>query len=441
MSNYFLESFEIRKLWGYRDINVQFQRDVNILIGANGSGKTTILNLLHAILSSDLRSVLDVRFDEAVIKLRGVTSNSVRTVKAKVDPGGKILNLSVGRTRINLDIDFILGRRGPGYYRHPETGQIVRRMPPGPLPRGRKIPDLTLADLTDLVPIVWLPVSRRFSETDIEEERFPRTEAAEWVDRRLKNLLSNLSLYHSRLNARLSERHKVFEHQVLSAILYSKKEDQLDSIRRSTRHSMAHLSSTDAEKEQLRSAFKVAGLLDDQMEMRINDHFTAAEEVLTRFNENSDWAFKDILVLPIIWRTKAMVEYAGELEHDREQIFAPLRLYEKTVNSFLKDKSANVDENGNLKIDSDSSPDLNTQFLSSGEKQILILLTQALLEVDEPVVYVADEPELSLHVTWQEKLLESLLSLGGQIQLIVATHSPDIVGRFSDKVVDLGRHT
>ena len=71
------------------------------------------------------------------------------------------------------------------------------------------------------------------------------------------------------------------------------------------------------------------------------------------------------------------------------------------------------------------------------KKQILILLTQALLRVDEPVVYIADEPELSLHVTWQEKLLESLVTLGGQKQIIVATHSPDIVGDFRDKVIDL----
>ena len=51
MSSYFIESFKIEKLWGYRDIDLTFNNDVNILIGPNGSGKTTILNLLHSILS------------------------------------------------------------------------------------------------------------------------------------------------------------------------------------------------------------------------------------------------------------------------------------------------------------------------------------------------------------------------------------------------------
>ena len=108
---------------------------------------------------------------------------------------------------------------------------------------------------------------------------------------------------------------------------------------------------------------------------------------------------------------------------------------------FLDGKSVKVDESGQLKIESPSPSELNPFMLSSGEKQILILLTQALLREGKPVVYTVDEPELSLHILWQEKLLESLVTLSGQIQIIVATHSPDIVGRYRDKVIDLGRES
>ena len=107
----------------------------------------------------------------------------------------------------------------------------------------------------------------------------------------------------------------------------------------------------------------------------------------------------------------------------------------------MDDKTIKVDESNGLKIESSSKSQLNWQDLSSGEKQILILLTEVLLKVDEPVVYIADEPELSLHVTWQEKLLESLVTLGGQKQIIVATHSPDIVGKFRDNVITLGKES
>ena len=71
MSSYFIESFKIEKLWGYRNIDLTFNNDVNVLIGPNGSGKTTILNLLHAILSGNPPSLLNVNFEYVEIKLRG----------------------------------------------------------------------------------------------------------------------------------------------------------------------------------------------------------------------------------------------------------------------------------------------------------------------------------------------------------------------------------
>ena len=433
MRSYFIESFKITKLWGYRDIDLTFNSDVNILIGPNGSGKTTILNLLYSILSVDLPSLLDVNFDQAEIKLREFEGRSVRTVKVGAVDG--FLRLSVGQTKFEVDIDMISDLRFSRPYRHPETGKILRRTLPRRLVRERIVPEKLDDVLTNLVPIVWLPVNRRLPVTEGEEERYTRTDSVESVDLRLRELLEDLSRYHTRLNALLSERYKDFGLHVLSEMLYSKEHDQLKSIRNSMFHSLP----TEAEKTQLLRAFKAAGLLNKRMRIRINEHFAAAEEGLKRIreSENIHLDIEDILVLPLIGRTKSMVNSAGELEEDEKRIFAPLRCYEEIVNSFLEGKSVGVDEGGKLKIESYSPSELNPFILSSGEKQILILLTQALLRVDDPVVYIADEPELSLHVLWQEKLLDSLVTLGGEIQVIVATHSPDIVGKFRDKIINL----
>ena len=241
--------------------------------------------------------------------------------------------------------------------------------------------------------------------------------------------------YYTYLNALLTERYKEFEHKALSVILYSKEHDQLGAFPLSA--------PTQIDKDQLLRAFEAAGLLNKQMQIKINNHFAAAEEVAKRFQENigkkSALDFEDILVLPLIGRTKAMVEYAEKLERDRQEIFAILRLYEKNINSFLENKFIKIDENGRFRIKSADGSDLDPRILSSGEKQILILLTEALLRADEPVVYIADEPELSLHISWQEKLLESLMTLGEQMQIIVATHSPDIVGKYQSRIIDLGR--
>ena len=440
MPNYLIESFKITKLWGYRDIDLPFNSDVNIIIGPNGSGKTTVLYLLYSILSLDLLNLLNFNFDHVEIKLKGFKENSVRTVTVKSNIADGLLEIGIGKKKFLLDLDIISGRKSPGHYRD-ETGRIVTRTLPLHL-RRRIIPIELYDEMTALVPLVWLPVSRRLPVTENEEERYTKRESLESVDLRLENLLEGLSRYHSILNAQLSERYREFERQVLSVILYSKEHDQLKSIRNSVFHSLP----TEVEKEQLIEAFKAAGFLDEVMQSRIDDHFAAfddAEKVFAQIHEKKyiPLEFEDALVIPLIGRTKAMVKYAEELEEDKERIFGSLLLYEKTVNSFLHNKSIKVDENGILKIKSSSPSELNWHLLSSGEKQILILLTQALLRFNNPTVYIADEPELSLHVTWQEKLLKSVVMLGGQMQIIVATHSPDIVGNFQDKVIDLGRQS
>jgi energy-coupling factor transporter ATP-binding protein EcfA2 len=75
--------------------------------------------------------------------------------------------------------------------------------------------------------------------------------------------------------------------------------------------------------------------------------------------------------------------------------------------------------------------------LSSGEKQLLIILGEAVLQGNTPWLYIADEPELSLHVDWQEKLIRSLRGLNPNAQIIFATHSPDIVSTYGENVFDM----
>lgn len=441
MRNYFIESFKITKLWGYRDINLTFNKDVNCLIGVNGSGKTTVLNLLNSILSLDLSGILNVNFQYAEIHLRDYKDASLLRA-VKVDAANRLLRLRLDENEESIDTESITGRRFTEHHRWLEKGNTLPERLPERFVRRTIVPEKFYDELTSLVPITWLPVSRRLPVIEYEEERYTKTEPLELVDLRFKELLAGFSRYHSILNAQLSERYGEFERQVLSMILYSKEHDQVNLMVKGVTSSLP----TEAEKDQLLRAFDDAGLLNEQMQSRIDDHFEAVEESIKRtkrFRESGEKIVEldDMLVLPLVSRTKDMVEFARKLEKYRKDIFAPLRLYEQIVNSFLDDKSVKVDGSGQLKIRLSSSLELDWHILSSGEKQILILLTEALLQVDEPIVYIADEPELSLHVTWQEKLLESLVKLGGQKQIIVATHSPDIVGDFRDKVIDLGRES
>jgi ABC-type glutathione transport system ATPase component len=65
--------------------------------------------------------------------------------------------------------------------------------------------------------------------------------------------------------------------------------------------------------------------------------------------------------------------------------------------------------------------------LSSGEKQILIILLTVLVEDNEPYVLFMDEPEVSLHMEWQKRLIDLCLELNPNVQIILTTHSPAVV--------------
>ena len=65
--------------------------------------------------------------------------------------------------------------------------------------------------------------------------------------------------------------------------------------------------------------------------------------------------------------------------------------------------------------------------LSSGEKQMLAILLTVLVEDDQPYVLFMDEPEVSLHIEWQKRLIDLCLELNPNVQIILTTHSPAVV--------------
>lgn len=76
--------------------------------------------------------------------------------------------------------------------------------------------------------------------------------------------------------------------------------------------------------------------------------------------------------------------------------------------------------------------------LSSGEKQMLIILLTVLVENRKPYVLFMDEPEVSLHVEWQQRLIGCIRELNPHVQIILTTHSPAVImNGWMDVVTDV----
>jgi predicted ATP-binding protein involved in virulence len=110
----------------------------------------------------------------------------------------------------------------------------------------------------------------------------------------------------------------------------------------------------------------------------------------------------------------------------------------------LKDsgKKVRFDENGYIWIVIESiEEDKLISSLSSGEAQIFVILTHLAFNplAQGANVFIIDEPELSLHVQWQELFVDSIMSVNPNIQYIPATHSPSIILERDKKCYDIGK--
>ena len=65
--------------------------------------------------------------------------------------------------------------------------------------------------------------------------------------------------------------------------------------------------------------------------------------------------------------------------------------------------------------------------LSSGEKQLLVILLTVLVQDNRQGVLFMDEPEVSLHVEWQQRLISLIRELNPNVQIILTTHSPAMI--------------
>ena len=106
------------------------------------------------------------------------------------------------------------------------------------------------------------------------------------------------------------------------------------------------------------------------------------------------------------------------------------------ANQYLNDKSVQY-KRRSLKIVLGDGSELEASQLSSGECHVLLLLFTAVLARGSSQLFLIDEPELSLNVKWQRRIVRSLLSLteGSGLQFILATHSIELLSGFRQRVV------
>ena len=110
-----------------------------------------------------------------------------------------------------------------------------------------------------------------------------------------------------------------------------------------------------------------------------------------------------------------------------QQLSEPKRRFQDLVDDLFKETGKKIVRTENEIRFSQIGETLVPYQLSSGEKQMLAILLTVLVEDHQPHVLFMDEPEVSLHIDWQKRLIDLILELNPNVQIILTTHSPAVV--------------
>lgn len=108
-------------------------------------------------------------------------------------------------------------------------------------------------------------------------------------------------------------------------------------------------------------------------------------------------------------------------------VSAPKKLFQDMIDTLFSDTEKKIDRKSN-EIQFIQGDDTLTPYqLSSGEKQMLVILLTVLVENGEHYALIMDEPEISLHIDWQQQLIGLIRRLNPNAQIILSTHSPALI--------------
>ena len=457
-ASYLIDSIYIENLWGKYNISTKLDKDVNIFIGINGSYKTTLIKLIYNLLTLDFAKLIDIDFDSIKLKLRnGRSTKTILFSKILTESGYKkyvfeikgIKKISLSERDIRISGRFIYDN----YEEDFDAGFRINNSQSSTL-KSKYIP--IKAELSKLINIDYLNINRY----SINKSRAYFDDSEKYsIEYEIKKLVNNFIRYQSEVKTAINNCSNNFLKKAFIVLLkedvskifngkltISSKdlEDYKKLLTKMSKDEAYVAMETITLKNRLDEIYVIIdkvmkNLLPIQAQKRVKKSISI-EDIMRSLEQDEFLTL--INNFPFLAKIQALLELYKVTEKEKQEYERPTKLFIEISNAFLKStlfpqKKLIITEDGSLMLQIDESHIVDLRSLSSGEKQLLILLLRTLLQKNKKGVYITDEPELSLHINWQEKLIDALKKINSNIQLILATHSPDIVSKFNNNIIQM----
>lgn len=440
----------VEGLHGYLSFDLTFFPDLTFLIGINGSGKTSAVRAMMALLTPAVRDLARIEFERLLISITHADQETVvyaTRTESEISLGIKgvperlefpILSKPSFEQRVAWEQHEI------EYYREQEA--LHARHPV--LERLAKIPTPMFLDLERRAQV---GIVRRGG---IGRPRDHFSSPTLLGGTLLESLVDAQVMAESVYRENQAEQRKLADTLKQDLILTHFSMDHRERVFSAEPPAKDSLRQLRRRQKLINESLNAIGIRHTEIDRTVAAFFEAVYDVVKRLrgrnifgllsgnSPDAQLAGRWLALQPQLERVDAVIQHVEKYNASVEKVFRPIQRYLELVNQFLNDsgKTLIFSPTGDLQVALKGEDRWRPiTALSSGERQLVVILTHLAFNIAarRANVLIIDEPELSLHIRWQEQFVGALQGASEGLQIVLATHSPSIIMERDAACVDV----
>ena len=444
-----LKNFKATNVHGYLNYNIEFHSRLTFLIGINGTGKTSVLKLILGLISPSFNYLNSIEFDSAELICKDSMGSDI-FIKATKNTGNN--NLDLYLKKADAEYKGMLEKTSIALINNEihneDTSDKLRGL----------IDRFDQQDLVKEIKSLSTPLFLGLDRRAYEGQQIDKMKQGFLLRRRYINFPQN-----DPLNIGLMDMQEViYDYMRLIASNQPKINEEFKNkillqsfefLENQAFNSWKDAKELDDKRKKASDAFnnlKIVGFSDhvnkffDQLSITLNQFYNVQKNRKKNAIEP-----KDIEIIqkwfnnqPQLKRIDELIEYNQAYQNEIQKLYLPIEQTKDIINKFFNEskKELQIDAQGELQIKFKNGKIAKLYELSSGEKQIITMLGHLIFFEErfkkDTGIFIIDEPEVSLHLAWQEIFVNSILEASPKTQFILATHSPAILGDFDEDLCE-----